>query len=145
MGSLTKAVTSGAEQTRQIARNLAQTLQPGDVLALDGDLGAGKTCFIQGLAEGIGFPGHVTSPTFTLLHEYFGGRLPLYHADLYRIDSASEFLRAGLMDYFDSDGVLAIEWAERIAELLPPRAIRVRIMPGDAPNMRIIEIEEPSP
>jgi len=99
---------------------LAATLRRGDVLALSGDLGAGKTHFVKGLAAGLGAPASVTSPTFTLLHEYRGGRLPLYHFDFYRLDHADEALRIGLDEYLFGDGVCVIEWAEKFPALLPP-------------------------
>lgn len=135
--------TNSAEQTRAAAARLAERLLPGSVVALHGDLGAGKTCFVQGLAAGLGCDAPATSPTFALLHEYRGGPFPLYHADLYRIESIGEFLSAGLLDYLDGDGVMAIEWAERIAPLLPRYTIHVRLRAEGAGDVREIEIEEP--
>ncbi len=108
------------EETFTIGQRLASTLRPGDVIALDGDLGAGKTHFIQGLAAGLGHTGPVTSPTFTLLHEYTGGRLPLYHLDFYRLDTPEEALRIGLDEYLALPAILAIEWASKFPHLLPP-------------------------
>jgi tRNA threonylcarbamoyladenosine biosynthesis protein TsaE len=109
------------------------------VIALSGDLGAGKTCFVQGLAEGLGIEGPVTSPTFVMIAEH-AGRLPLYHADLYRTESLAEIRRLGLEELLDGAGVTAIEWAEKAEPLLPLRTIRVRIRgAGDEP--RIVEIE----
>lgn len=140
---ITRIHTSSAEETRAAAARLAQSLKPGAVIALHGELGAGKTCFIQGLAAGLGCEMQTTSPTFTLLHEYHGGRIPLFHADLYRIESAGEFLRAGLMDYLEGDGIMAIEWAERVAGLLPSQTIHIRLRVGATSDSRAIEIEEP--
>lgn len=140
---ITQLTTQNAEETRAAAVHLAQRLKPGSVIALHGDLGAGKTCFIQGLAAALGCDTTATSPTFTLLHEYREGRLPLFHADLYRMEGPQEFLQAGLMDYLDGMGVIAIEWAERIAELLPRDTIHIRLRIGEKPDSRIIEIEEP--
>ena len=102
-----------------VARDLAATIAPGGVLLLSGTLGAGKTAFVRGLAEGLGIdPGEVSSPTFTLVHEYRGGRLPLYHADLYRLDRAGvEDL--GLEEIGVAEGVLAIEWPERLTHEMP--------------------------
>lgn len=108
-------------ETAAYAQNLARGLRPGAVLALCGDLGAGKTQFVKGLAAGLGYPGEVTSPTFTLIHEYLGGRLPLYHFDFYRLDSEEEVLRLSLEEYLASNGVCVIEWADKFSNLLPPQ------------------------
>jgi tRNA threonylcarbamoyladenosine biosynthesis protein TsaE len=113
-------LTTGSEQeTAAVARELALTLRAGDVLLLSGNLGAGKTAFVRGLAEGLGVdPDDVSSPTFTLVHEYRGGRLTLYHVDLYRLDrAATEDL--GLEEMGVADGVLAIEWPDRLTHDLP--------------------------
>jgi len=105
--------------TRAIAARLAAGLQPGAVLLLSGDLGAGKTAFVRGLAEGLGIdPADVTSPTFTLVHEYRQGRLPLVHVDLYRLDLA-DLDELGMDSELAGRGVLAIEWAERLSRPLP--------------------------
>ena len=113
-------ISHSPAETIALARTLAATLRRGDVLALSGDLGAGKTHFVKGLAAGLGTAASVTSPTFTLLHEYPGGRLPLYHFDFYRLDDADEALGIGLDEYLDGDGVCVIEWAEKFPALLPP-------------------------
>jgi tRNA threonylcarbamoyladenosine biosynthesis protein TsaE len=107
--------TASEVETRAVAIELAQTLQAGSIVLLSGDLGAGKTAFVRGLAEGLGAdPAEVSSPTFTLLHEYRDGRLTLYHADLYRLDRASAG-DIGLDDPAIAGGVLAIEWPDRLA------------------------------
>ncbi|MBW7909130.1 MAG: tRNA (adenosine(37)-N6)-threonylcarbamoyltransferase complex ATPase subunit type 1 TsaE [Kiritimatiellae bacterium] len=142
--SITRITSKSAQETRSAAAALKPRLKPGVVLALHGDLGAGKTCFVQGLADALGCAEPVTSPTFTLLHEY-PGDLPLFHADLYRMDSADEVQRAGILEYLDAGGVLAIEWADRAAALLPAATIHVRISTGDEPTTRFIEIEELDP
>ena len=113
-------ISHNPAETIAFARTLAATLRRGAVLALSGDLGAGKTHFVKGLAAGLGTTASVTSPTFTLLHEYPGGRLPLYHFDFYRLDDADEALRIGLDEYLDGDGACVIEWAEKFPALLPP-------------------------
>ena len=121
--------THSEEETADAARTLASTLKSGDVILLSGNLGAGKTAFVRGLATGLGIdPEDVSSPTFTLVHEYRGGRLTLYHADLYRLDTvATEDL--GLEEMGVSDGVLAIEWPERLAHALPgAREVRIEII-----------------
>jgi len=125
--NVTKTITTDSEdETAAVGRELAATLSAGDVLLLFGDLGAGKTAFVRGLAEGLGVSrDEVSSPTFTLIQEYRGGRLPLFHVDLYRIEDPREFDELGLAEIAE-DGVLAIEWADRYPR--PPQgAVRVRI------------------
>jgi tRNA threonylcarbamoyladenosine biosynthesis protein TsaE len=120
--------TQSENETAAVGRELAATLCAGDAVLLFGDLGAGKTAFVRGLAEGLGVAGgDVSSPTFTLIQEYRDGRLPLFHVDLYRIEDPREFDELGL-DEIANDGVLAVEWAERLpARLQPPRYITVRL------------------
>jgi tRNA threonylcarbamoyladenosine biosynthesis protein TsaE len=131
--------TSSCEaDTRAIAAALAPSLSPGAIVVLSGDLGAGKTAFVRGLATGLGIdPDEVTSPTFTLVHEYRGGRLPLIHVDLYRLDRA-ELDEIGLDSDLAATGVTAVEWAERLARAVPG-AVRVHIADrgGDAREIRI--------
>ena len=129
------ATTHSEEQTAELARRLAATLRAGDVLLLSGDLGAGKTAFVRGLADGLGVPPEeVSSPTFTLIHEYRGGRLPLYHADLYRLDrAAAEDLG---LEETGVDGVLAIEWPDRLTHDMPG-AMSIRIEVVDDTTRRI--------
>jgi tRNA threonylcarbamoyladenosine biosynthesis protein TsaE len=126
LGSSAGRVTASEEETQAVARELAATLEPGAVLLLSGDLGTGKTTFARGLAEGLGIdPTDVSSPTFTLVHEYRGGRLTLYHADLYRLEkTATDDL--GLEELGVRDGVLAIEWPDRLTHELPG-AVLVRL------------------
>ena len=126
-------VSRSEDQTMAIARDVAATLSAGDVLLLSGDLGAGKTAFVRGLAEGLGVnPDDVSSPTFTLVHEYRGGRLALYHADLYRLErAATEDL--GLEEMGVADGVLAIEWPERLTHgPAGARSVRIEISGEDS-------------
>ena len=116
-------VSESEQDTRSIAAALARDLAAGSVLLLSGDLGAGKTAFVKGLAEGLGIdPDEVTSPTFTLVHEYRGGRLPLIHVDLYRLDRA-ELDEIGLDPDLAAAGVVAVEWSERLARRIPGAAI----------------------
>jgi tRNA threonylcarbamoyladenosine biosynthesis protein TsaE len=118
--------SASEEETRAIAARLARDMSPGAVVLLSGDLGAGKTAFVRGLAEGLGLDaGDVTSPTFTLVHEYRGGRLPLIHVDLYRLDAA-DLAEIGLDDDLAASGVVAVEWPERLTRATPG-AIRIRI------------------
>jgi tRNA threonylcarbamoyladenosine biosynthesis protein TsaE len=129
-------VTRSEDETVAVARELADALRPGAVVLLSGNLGAGKTAFVRGLAQGLGIdPGEVSSPTFTLVHEYRGGRVTLFHADLYRLEGAATG-DLGLEEMGVSDGVLAIEWAERLAQVLPG-AIEVRIELVDDTTRRI--------
>ena len=116
---MASTISHSPAETFAFGAQIAATLHSGAVLALCGDLGAGKTQFVKGLAAGLGIPTEVTSPTFTLLHEYTGGRLPLFHFDCYRLASDDELLRLGFDDYLDAGGVLAIEWAEKFPTLLP--------------------------
>jgi tRNA threonylcarbamoyladenosine biosynthesis protein TsaE len=115
-----------AHDTGRLAERLARMLKPGTVLALDGDLGAGKTTFSQALARALGVPGVVNSPTFTIIKEYEGERLPFYHMDVYRL-SAEEAEELGLDDYFFGEGVTLVEWASLIAELLPEEKLTIEI------------------
>jgi tRNA threonylcarbamoyladenosine biosynthesis protein TsaE len=127
--SVGERVTNSEEETAGVARELAATLKAGDVVLLSGNLGAGKTAFVRGLAAGLGVdPEEVSSPTFTLVHEHRGGRLTLYHADLYRLEKvATEEL--GLEEMGVSDGVLAIEWPDRLAHALPgAAAVQIEIV-----------------
>ena len=118
--------THSPEETWELAAELADGLGPGTVIALHGDLGAGKTCFIQGYAAALGIAEPVTSPTYTLIGEY-EGRLPLHHIDLYRLSGPEEALGLGLEEYFDANGITAIEWAERAESLLPPDLLHIQI------------------
>jgi tRNA threonylcarbamoyladenosine biosynthesis protein TsaE len=119
-------ITHSERETREVAAALARTLGPGAVLLLSGDLGAGKTAFVRGLAQGLGSdPGEVTSPTFTLVQQYEGGRLPLVHVDLYRLETA-DLDELGLDDDLAARGVLAVEWPERLVRI-PGGALSVRI------------------
>lgn len=118
--------TNSPEETRRIAGALAGILEEGDFLALEGDLGAGKTCFVKGLARGLGAPGGVTSPTFSLIHEYLGGRLPLYHFDVYRLRRPEELEGLGYEEYFYGDGVCAVEWSDLIGSYLPADRLLLR-------------------
>ena len=138
-----KTITTHSEsETAGVGRDLAATLRAGDVVLLYGDLGAGKTAFVRGLAEGLGVAGdEVSSPTFTLIQEYRGGRLPLFHADLYRLNDAREIDDLGLDEIADS-GVLAIEWAEKL-RVAPRGAVAVRIAHGDS-DVRVVTVDSSS-
>ena len=126
-------ISASAAETEAAGTRLAEKIQGGDVLALVGDLGAGKTQFVKGLAKGLGSKDVVTSPTFTLLHEYQGDRLPIYHFDFYRIESLAALRAIGFDELVFGGGVTVIEWAYRFAEAIPSPArwIRFEIVSGD--------------
>ncbi|HIT25826.1 MAG TPA: tRNA (adenosine(37)-N6)-threonylcarbamoyltransferase complex ATPase subunit type 1 TsaE [Candidatus Enterenecus avicola] len=136
-----QTITHSPDQTRTLGRKLAQALQGGTVVAFTGDLGAGKTAFVSGMAEGLGIEERVTSPTFTIVNEYEGGRLPLFHFDMYRLGSADELFHIGWEDYLARNGVCAVEWSENVEEALDGDTIRVDISRGQDENTRIITIE----
>jgi tRNA threonylcarbamoyladenosine biosynthesis protein TsaE len=119
--------TDGVTETIALGKRLAMELQRGDVLALSGELGAGKTALVKGIARGLGIEQDATSPTFTFIHEYTGGRLPLFHIDLYRLDAVEQALAIGIEDYLNPAGVTVIEWAEKIERLLPEGTTQIRI------------------
>ena len=126
-------ISHNPQETFELGKQFAAPLRRGDVLALEGDLGAGKTQFAKGLAAGLGVESDVTSPTFTLIHEYPGGRLPLFHIDLYRLEEEDEVLGIGLDEYLDGDGVTVIEWADKFAALMPAGVhwVRFKVLEGD--------------
>jgi tRNA threonylcarbamoyladenosine biosynthesis protein TsaE len=127
--------------TEELAKHLASVLKPGDVLCLRGDLGAGKTTFTRALVAALGSPVPVSSPTFTLLHEYGGGRLPVYHADAYRLRSSGEAEDIGLWDYLErGDGVMILEWPERIEEALPADHLEISLEPGTEEEERLVTL-----
>ena len=128
------------EDTEDIGARLAEQLEPGAVVAFTGDLGAGKTAFTRGLARGLGIPDRITSPTFTIVNEYEGGRLPLFHFDMYRLGSADELFDIGWEDYLRRGGVCAVEWSENIADALEVDAVRVDIRRGASDQERVITI-----
>ena len=110
--------TNSPEQTEQIGAALAKILTPGTILAYRGDLGAGKTAFTRGLAQGLGCKELVTSPTYTIVNEYLGGRLPLFHFDMYRLASSDDLWDIGGEDYLDRNGICAVEWSENVADAM---------------------------
>jgi len=118
------------EETRILGASLAPALLPGDVLSLNGDLGAGKTCFVQGLAGALEVDGRVTSPTFTLVHEY-NGRYPIVHLDVYRLNYFQEVLDLGFEELLDPGAILVVEWGEAVAPLLPNRYLEIELRRGD--------------
>lgn len=130
------------KETERIGRELADRLKPGAVVAFTGDLGAGKTALVRGIAEGLGICGRVTSPTFAIVNEYEGGRLPLFHFDMYRLSSAEDLFDIGWEDFRYRAGVCVIEWSERIKEALPEDSLFIDIKRGEGEEQRIITLRE---
>lgn len=118
-------ISHSTEETMEFASTLAERLEPGSVITLEGDLGAGKTTFTKGLAKGLGIKRTVNSPTFTIIKEYTQGNLPLYHMDVYRLEESEEDL--GFEEYFHGEGVTVVEWAQFIADQLPAEILHIKI------------------
>jgi len=135
------------DETRQLGRKLAEKAVPGTVIALTGDLGVGKTTLTKAIAEGLGVEDMITSPTFTIVKEYKGGRIPLYHFDVYRLAGddgmadPDELYELGYEEYFFGDGVCVIEWADVIEELLPEDAVRINIAYGENEGERVVTFD----
>lgn len=127
MNKVKTFISDSPKLTQEFAAELASTLNGGEVIAFRGDLGAGKTCFTRGLAKGLEYNGEVTSPTFALINEYLGGRLPIFHFDMYRISSWEELYSSGFFDYIEEGGVVVAEWSENIENALPENTIYVEI------------------
>ena len=134
MAAPTEITSASPEETEAAGERLGRGLRPGAVVALTGELGAGKTCFIQGLVRGLGAAVRATSPTFVLINQY-AGRLPVYHVDAYRTESLAELVDLGLLELMNGEGVTLIEWADKLPSLLPPDAIHVTVDGvGDEPR-----------
>ena len=136
---MNRFITNSAEQTAQLGERLAAKLKGTEVIALFGGLGMGKTAFTRGLARGLGAGDVVSSPTFALVNEY-SCRVPVYHFDMYRVNSWDDLYSTGFFDYLDT-GVLVIEWSENIEGALPENALRITISRGEHDNQRIFDIE----
>ena len=133
-------ISNSVEETEKIGAELARKLFGGSIVAFTGDLGAGKTAFVRGMAHGLGIEDRVTSPTFTIVNEYDGGEKPLFHFDLYRLFDADELFDIGWEDYLARGGICAVEWSERAADAME-NCIRVDIVRGESDDQRIIKIE----
>ena len=129
--------TASPEETQALGEKIGKTLKRGDVIALIGDLGTGKTCLTQGIARGVGIaPSEiVSSPSYILINEY-NGTVPIYHIDLYRLENSEEIAELGLSEYVEGNGICIIEWAERMADALPDACIKIDITLGDANALR---------
>ena len=130
-------ITNSPEETEKVGAALGKILQPGTVLAYRGDLGAGKTAFTRGLARGLGYADPVTSPTYTIVNEYLGGRLPLFHFDMYRLASSDDLWDIGWEDYLERGGVCAVEWSENVDDAME-NAIYVTIYKTGEESRRIV-------
>ena len=137
-------LSNSVEETEALGAELAGRLEPGDVVAFTGDLGAGKTAFVRGLTRGLGIPDRVTSPTFTIVNEYEGGRLPLFHFDMYRLGSADELYDIGWEDYLARGAVCAVEWSENVEDAFFGDEVRLTIEKL-SDTARKITIEEGTP
>ena len=135
-----EVISNSPAETEELGAQLSARLAPGSIVAFTGDLGAGKTAFTRGLARGLGVEERVTSPTFTIVNEYEGGRLPLFHFDMYRLGSSEELFDIGWEDYLARGGVCAVEWSEIIDDALEGDVIRVDIRRGDSDDQRVITI-----
>ena len=133
--------TNSAQETEALGQELVQKMAPGTVIAFSGDLGAGKTAFVRGRARGLGIPARVTSPTFTIVNEYEGGRLPLFHFDMYRLHSSEELFDIGWEDFLARGGICAVEWSENILDALEPDTIYIDIRRGEGDDQRIITVK----
>lgn len=134
--------THSADETQALGQKMASRLAPGDVIAYFGDLGAGKTAFTRGLAQGLGITDPVTSPTYTIVNEYRGGRIPVFHFDVYRIEGEDDLYSTGYYDYLDA-GYLLCEWSEKIPFALPDDRITVEIAKTDGADGRRITLTLP--
>ena len=133
--------SASERETEALGEALVERLSPGAVVAFTGDLGAGKTAFVRGMAKGLDIPQRVTSPTFTIVNEYEGGRLPLFHFDLYRLGSSDELFDIGWEDFLRRGGICAVEWSENVADALEPDTVFIDIRRGDGPEDRVITIK----
>ncbi len=136
---MTEVISHNRNETVECARKLGKVLKGGEVIAYFGGLGMGKTTFTSGLAEGLGINSEVTSPTFSLVHDY-GGNPPLYHFDMYRIETFDDLYSTGFFDYLDMGAVLAVEWSENIENALPENYIKIEFLHGESENDRIIRL-----
>lgn len=132
-------ISNSVESTWDIAERITKELSPGSLLALHGDLGSGKTCFVTGVARALAINEPITSPTFTIINEYYGSQ-PLYHMDLYRISDPDELFSLGLESYFTGNGITVVEWSERAGDLLPENTVHITFEVLDAPDTRRITI-----
>lgn len=135
-----KYITESAEETSRIGEKLGRLVNEGNIICLSGDLGAGKTAFTKGIAKGMGVEDYVTSPTYTIINEY-EGRLPLYHFDVYRLNDVEEMYELGYEEYFFGDGVVVVEWADIVRDIIPGERLWITILNARGDDTREIIIE----
>lgn len=133
-------LTESSAETETFGEKLAEHLKPGSVVALYGPMGAGKTALTRGIARGLGISEGVSSPTFALVHEY-KGQFPVYHFDMYRVESWDDLYSTGFFDYLDAGGIVIVEWSENIENAIPEGAFRVKLQRGKSENERIISLD----
>ena len=133
-----EGATDSPEETQQVAKTLGAACTGGELFLLAGDLGSGKTCFVQGLARGLDVDEYVHSPTFVMVAQYHQGRLPLFHVDLYRVESEGEAVDLGLDEYVGGAGVCAVEWADNAPAVFPPARLEVRLTDLGGDRRRIV-------
>jgi len=137
--------TRSVEETRSLAAGMAPLAEPGDLIVLAGDLGAGKTAFAQGFARGLDVQEPVTSPAFVLVRTYEGGRLPLVHLDVYRLDHMQELVDLGISELLDDGAITLVEWGDAVIPALPPDFLEVRLETADLPDDRRVRIRSVGP
>ena len=135
-----KFITNNADETTELGKKLGQSLKGGTVVAFFGGLGMGKTAFTRGLAKALCVKEEVSSPTFAIVNDY-GGNPPLYHFDMYRVETWDDLYASGFFDFYEAGGILAVEWSENIENALPENTVRVQIERGEHDNQRIITID----
>src|SRR5665648_837340 len=135
--TIKQVIIKDENETKEFGLNLGKDLKKGDIVALTGDLGTGKTTLTKYIGEGLGITEIITSPTFTIIQEYYSGRLPMYHFDVYRINSIEEMDELGCEEYFYGEGITIIEWADKIMEIIPEHAIIINIEYGKTPDERV--------
>ena len=130
--------TNSAEETIELGKKIGSMLKPGDIIAMEGTLAAGKTTITKGIAGALGIEDNITSPTFCLISEYYGNKMPLYHMDVYRLDGPEDFLNLGVEELLYGQGVCIIEWSEKIKSVLPSKTITLSITPEDDGSRKIV-------
>ena len=138
---MARYISNSEKETKNLAEKIADKLKPNDFIALFGGMGMGKTTFTRHLAKAIGYDGEASSPTFAIINEYNGGRLSVYHFDMYRIETFDDLYSTNFFEYCEMGGVVVCEWSENIENVLPENHIKITILQGENENSRIFEIE----